>query len=230
MLDQFYKPKQFEKMKETELAQSVITWLQGQHWDVYQEVMFDHGSGVADIVAVRNNILWIIECKTSYCLDVLEQAARWGTHYRSVAVPSSRSQRNLHVAEFYYKVGVIYVRGNDVQEMRTAPMYLHGTQGLRAAKRYKTALLELHKTYAPAGSKGGRHLTPYKLTMMEVRKVIENNPGCSIGFLYDQLGKMHYASKQSFMGSLLDALDKFEDWCKVDKTSKPYKLFAQVQP
>lgn len=227
-IEDFYKPKQRVPMKETELAKSVITWLLNQNWDVYQEVQFDPGSAIADIVAVRNNTLWIIECKTTYSFDVLEQATRWPVHFRSVAVPWTRTHRNYHVAEFYYRVGVLSVRGDDVNELRHAPLYLHGRQGCRQAKRYRESLLELHKTYAPAGSRGGRHLTPYKLTMMAVRDVIQKNPGCSIGFLYDTLGNMHYSSKDSFKGNLLDALDKFEPWCRIDKSTKPYRLFAEV--
>jgi len=225
-LDKFYRPKRREHIKETELASVVVSWLSDQHWDVYQEVQFTQGGGIADIVAVRNEIIWIIECKTSYCIDVLEQATRWGVHYRSVAVPWSRAHRNYAVAEYFFKVGVLDV-SETVTEMVLAPMFIHGKQGVRQAKQYKDSLLELHKTFCPAGSKGSQHLTPYKITMTEVRKVIEQNPGCTVGFVYEQLGKMHYSSKQSFMGSLLVALDSFEKWCKIDKDSKPYKLFVE---
>lgn len=226
-LTQFIQPKQRIPMKETELAKTVIDWLQAEHWDVYQEVQFDQGHAVADIVAVRNNIVWIIECKTAYTFEVLEQASRWPVHYRSVAVPWTRSQRNYHVAKHYYRVGVLLVHGNEVKEHEPAPLYVRGRKENYVVKLYRKSLLELHKTFAEAGSRAGSHLTPYKLTMMAVRKVIEDNPGCNIGFLYDTLGRMHYSSKDSFKGNLLTALDSFEPWCRIDKSKVPYRLYVR---
>ena len=52
-----------KKIKETEIAEIVIDWLEKQHWDVYQEVPVN--SGFADIFAVRNGLVWVIETKTS---------------------------------------------------------------------------------------------------------------------------------------------------------------------
>ena len=143
--------------------------------------------GVADIVAVRNGILWIIESKNAYTLDVLNQASRWPAHYRSVAVPWSRSDRDYRVARDYYLVGVITVRAEfaDVYEAVKAPGYLKHD---RDAKKMIGKLTDLHKTFAIAGSQGGSQLTPYKQTMIEVRKVIEKTPGCTVGFIYESLG------------------------------------------
>lgn len=227
-LEQFYKTKH-PKIKETDLAAKVVSWLQDQHWEVYQEVQFRRQGGVADIVAVRHNIMWIIESKTSYGFAVLEQATRWMVHYRSVAVPFHRRQdRDYRVAELYYRVGVIGVSDwGDVSEIVAPPLMYRDNNFV---KDYLCELTELHKTYAKAGSQSGNHLTPYKQTMMEVRKVIEQNPGCTLKFLHDTLGNMHYWSKQSFMGSLIKALEDFEPWCKIDKSTKPYKLYITPLP
>ena len=215
-------------MKETELAKPVINWLTSQHWDVYQEVQFSQGGCIADIVAERHGILWIIETKISYGFAVLEQATRWPVHYRSVAVPWARN-RDYRVAQYYYGVGVIEVftqYETSIQEVVRPPLF---AKHRSTAKRYKDALMDLHKTFAEAGSKGGSHLTPYKHTMMEVKKIVEANQGCTIGFLYEQLGKMHYSSAASFKGNLIKSLRDFEkDWCKVDMGTKPYKLSVKA--
>jgi len=58
-------------MKETDLAERVINWLEDQHWEIYQEVQFRGYGGIADIVAVRAGYLWIIECKTSMTFTLL---------------------------------------------------------------------------------------------------------------------------------------------------------------
>lgn len=222
-------------MEETKLAEPVIKWLTDQHWDVYQEVQFSQLGNIADIVAVRHGILWIIECKTSYGLAVLGQASKWWeAHYRSIAVPRSREPRDYRVAKDYYRVGILEVypgfdNGLLVHEIEPPPLFLrHGDHiAIRRMKNCLSLLTEAHKTFAPAGSNHHDHLTPYKQTMMDIRKVIEKNPGCTLKFVYEQLGEMHYSSKASFMGNLVKSLISFEgDWCKVDRSAKPYKLFV----
>ena len=214
-------------MKETELAKPVIAWLTKQHWEVYQEVQFSYGGGIADIVAVRHGILWIIETKTTFGFAVLNQASRWLAHYRSVAVPFSR-QRDYRVALHYYRVGVI-----EVGEFQDCEVYEHIPAPLvrmnhERSKRYIDSLVELQKTYAEAGSRSGSHLTPYKNTMIEVRKIISSNPGCTVKYLYERLGKMHYGSPQSFKGNLHKALIDFEkDWCEVKTDTRPYTFFCK---
>jgi hypothetical protein len=136
------------------------------------------------------------------------------------------------VARDYYGVGVIEVGpdhsdegGYHVREVMDAPLFRrnHGQ-----AKRYMDGLLELHKTFAEAGSKGGKHLTPYKLTMMEVRKFVESHAGCTVKDLYEALGEMHYSSAASFKGNIIDALVHFErDWCRVDDKARPYRLYSR---
>lgn len=93
-------------------------------------------------------------------------------------------------------------------------------------KHYLSQLTELHKTFAPAGSQSGHHLTPYKQTMMDVRRFIEAHPGCTVKNIFDDLGSMHYSSVASFKGNLVKALAQFEPWCKIDKSTKPFRLFV----
>lgn len=219
-------------MKETELAAPVVAWLNEQNWTVYQEVQFGPMSSIADIVAVRHGILWIIECKVAYGLAVLTQASGWAAHYRSVAIPFAREKRDYQVARDYYRVGVLEVTAWEpcIRESVPAPLFLRQNDkwARDRVRRYFPLLTETHKTFAQAGSNRHDHLTPYKQTMMDVRKVIEKNPGCTVKFLYEQLGKMHYASRASFTGNLIKSLLAFErDWCRVDTNSRPYRLFLR---
>jgi hypothetical protein len=212
--------------KETELAAVVVAWLIEQNWTVYQEVQFQNRGGVADIVAVRNGIVWIIECKTRYCFDVLLQASEWPVHYRSVAVPWARDGRDYRVAKDYYQVGVLEVNRDHVQEVIRPKAFIKNHQ---TVKKYLAQLTELHKTFALAGSKGGQHLTPYKQTMMDVRRFIEKHPGCTAKDLFDEYGEMHYSSPASFKGNIVKALADFEPWCRVDYSTKPCRLFIKEQ-
>ncbi|HBD94493.1 MAG TPA: hypothetical protein DC057_10030, partial [Spirochaetia bacterium] len=102
-----------KKIKETEIAEIVIDWLEKQHWDVYQEVPVN--SGFADIFAVRNGLVWVIETKTSLSFDVMEQAFRREVHYRSVAVPKPINSNwflQRKIARDYLNIGILSVDQN----------------------------------------------------------------------------------------------------------------------
>ena len=214
-------------MKETELAEPVIDWLQSQNWTIYQEVQFARLGGVADICAERHGILWIIETKTAMTITVLNQASGWPVHFRSIAVPKAihDEKRDYRVARDYYGVGVIEVSRNDIYETLKPPLFLHHD---KEAKRLLSQLTELHKTYAKAGSQSGNHLTPYKMTMFDIQRFVKGHPGCTIEDIFGEYGAMHYANKSSFKGNVLKCLADFEwDWCRIDKSTTPYKLFVR---
>ncbi|OGC95334.1 MAG: hypothetical protein A2W25_05305 [candidate division Zixibacteria bacterium RBG_16_53_22] len=212
-------------MKETELAEFVIDWLSTQNWNIYQEVEFNHHGGIADICAERHGILWIIETKMAMSIEVLRQASKWPVHFRSIAIPKAINsyKRDYFVARDYYRVGVIEVSKDDIYEAGKPPLYLRHD---KTAKRLLLQLTELHKTFAKAGSKGNGHLTPYKMTMMDIASTLRRHPGCTVDDLFKIHGPMHYANKSSFKGNILKCLEDFEkDWCRIDKTSKPYRLY-----
>jgi hypothetical protein len=212
-------------MKETELAEPVIDWLQSQNWTIYQEVQFARLGGVADICAERHGILWIIETKTAMTITVLNQASTWPVHFRSIAVPKAihNEKRDYRVARDYYGVGVIEVAKNDIYETLKPPLFLRHNA---TAKKMLSQLTDVHKVYAKAGSQSGNHLTPYKETMMEIRRYIIRHPGCTVKDIFNDLGSMHYSSKSSFKGNIVKCLESFEkSWCKIDSESKPYKFY-----
>lgn len=213
-------------MKEIELAEKIIEWLQAQHWEIYQEVEFRRLGGRADIVAERHGILWIIETKMSLSLEVLNQATTWPVHYRSVGVPKAKksSKRDYRVAKDYYGVGVIESSSYGVTEVVKPPLFLKND---KVAKNMISQLTEQHKTFAKAGSNGGGYYTPYRNTMVTIREIVRKNPGCTVDEVFEICGKMHYASKGSFKGNALKCLDAFEkEWCRIDKTSYPFRLYV----
>ncbi len=75
---------------EVELARPVVAWLGDLGWEVFQEV--SAGGSVADIVARRGPVLWVVEVKRSLGLSLLGQAHAWKrrAHRVSVAVPAGR--------------------------------------------------------------------------------------------------------------------------------------------
>lgn len=214
-------------MKEVDLAEHVITWLQSQNWTIYQEVEFRRLGGRADIVAERHGILWIVETKMAMSLDVLNQATTWPVHYRSVGVPSAKrsSHRDYRVAKDYYGVGVLEVgKSGMVNEVVRPPLYLKHN---KTAKFMISQLTEQHKTFAKAGSSGGGYYTPYRNTMKTIQDIVKRNPGITIDNVFEICGKMHYASKSSFKGNALKCLDSFEkSWCRIDKSVYPFSLYC----
>ncbi len=219
-------------MKEIELAEQVISWLEDQNWEIYQEVKVRSYGGVADIVAVQNNLVWVVECKRSLSLSVLSQASLWRVHFRSVAVPStkrgsSRSRQLAYqVAREYCKVGIITLDyGRHIVQAVPPPLM---REYHRFTKTFRSLLTEDHKTFAKAGSKGGSHWTPYKSTIRACRSFITKNPGCTMRELIDELGRQHYANDKSAISNLRINFQTIEnDGCRVDETVKPFRLYIK---
>ena len=110
-------------MKETDLAKPIIDYLESRNWDVYQEVPC--GSGVADIVAVLDQKVWVIELKKTLSIQLLDQAIlrHYKVNYVSIGVPltkthSSMSSPAVTMILNTYGIGVFTVskKGKVVEE------------------------------------------------------------------------------------------------------------------
>jgi len=216
-------------IKETDLAKRVVEWLRDQHWDVYQEVKFSGHGGIADIVAVRAGLLWIIECKTCVTFTVLDQAARWQSHFRSIAVPSSHDRGGrlmaYRIAKDYLRIGIIEVGELDIGEYSPPPPM---REYHKCAKRMMSELCEEHKSRLAAGSNGGGYFTPYRRTMDEVRRYVSYNPGCTLKQIMSGLQQHHYASDASARSCIRTALMEWErNWCEVKIDGKEYRYYIK---
>ena len=209
------------KYSEAEIAKVLVDYLESKDWDVYQEVQFNNYGGVADIVAVKNDELWIIETKTSLTFSVLAQAESWQSHYRSVAVPRTirRHDNGRHLAyricQRYLQIGVIEISPASSDVFIVVAPALQNIDK-RSIERKLDTLSPLHKEYAKAGSKGNQHLTPFKYTMIQVKEFIQENPRCTMNEIISQIGKGHYSSESSAKNTLRKALRDWVNWCKVD--------------
>lgn len=211
--------------RESALAARVVSWLEAQRWDVYQEV--EHRGDIADIVAVRAGLVWVIETKVTLSLAVMHQAARWPVHYRSLAVPwAKRGWDERKIAERicgdFLQVGVLYIDGpgldvhggyhygeRTVSEHVRAPLLRHN-HALAVALRER--LRPDHKTYAQAGSNRGGRWTPYKQTISEVRELLKKRgaAGATLREIVELNGKGHWASPAGAKTCLRRALEDFE--------------------
>ena len=194
-------------MKETELAKSVIVWLKAQHWEVYQEVQPTSCARVADIVAVSGRLVWIIECKTSLSLALLEQSIEWRgyAHYISVAVPYPKRSCAGH------RVADMFLRQHGIGKIETGKYGWSSSGGVdqdiparlnrKLVRDIKKDLCEKHKTYAEAGNADGRRWTPFKNTVNELNAVVRDNPGICLKDAIDKT-RHHYASDSGARASI----------------------------
>lgn len=216
---------------EQELAEAVVDWLNRGGWDVYQEVCECYGQPIADIIAVRGGITWAIECKKSLGLTVMDQASRWFTHFRSVAVPRlkggyypKRRPRIVFSVCEMLRIGIIEVgKHGDVTELTKAPLFRK-----HRADMVLAMLVEEHKTFAKAGSAEGGHFSTFRETLKRVENRIKKNPGCTMREIMVDLDH-HYGSDSSAKACIRKWLpdDKVCPWCRVDQSGVPHRYYVK---
>lgn len=179
------------------MAEKVVEYLREWKWEVYQEV--DCGGNVADIVAMQGPIAWVIETKLSFSLDLIGQARDWkGFANRiSVATPMLKRggnyKRNVVVKEMmaYYGFGQLVVTDRQPHVRETVGPRTHRKL---IDNRVRDSLHEAQKTFAKAGTQGGRW-TPFKQTCIHIRQVVARQPGIGLKELIDTID--HHYSKDS---------------------------------
>ncbi len=183
---------------ELELAREVVSWLLADDWEVYQEVQIHTHGKVADIVAVRHGIVWIIEAKLSASLSLMEQAIYWlhEAHYVSVAIPQGRTNKVFSDYLRWKGIGILSVGIRTVIQI-TDPRLLRRPTHKRILKR----LTEQHKTFAAAGNADGKRWTPFQQTSRNVQRRVSEEPGITLKKLIDGL-EHHYATASSARSSL----------------------------
>lgn len=190
---------------EVELARPVVSWLEAQGWTVYQEVQPGFvGAPIADIVAVQGHLLWIVECKRSFGLSVLEQCEHWlpYANFVTAAYPYSPNKRTRGLSERvadWLGVGQLAVRCEDLTQYNLAPHFDYHVRPPRlnrkpVMKRYVAdALTEQHRTFAEAGNAEGLRWTPYRQTCAEVLRYVQEHPGASAREVVSHI-RHHYSS------------------------------------
>jgi hypothetical protein len=174
---------------ESELAEKVILFLRDQGWEVYQEVKVKNEGGVADLVAIRGAISWIIECKLTYGLPVIYQARGWigKAHYVSVAVPPSANYSGI-LDEYCRWKGIGRIRVGDYPGVD-----LQAKLWRRPSKAVMDGLCEEMKTYSSAGNNYSSYFSPYKRTCGYILGVVKKNPGICLKDLVASIDH-HYSS------------------------------------
>ena len=200
-----------EKMTEVDLAAQITKWLKDRDWEVYQEVILPGVKGPADIVAVKDGKVWIIETKLSLNLDLLGQAYRWlgMAHWVSMGLPYPKRgdyDKKAFVGQFCSDYGI-----SSIKVDHKGKLHFHNHRDQPAPIDPATidmVLANLHeeqKDYAPAGGRG-KVWTPYKSTCQIVLNYVTAHPGCTLWDLVASCGKMHYSSAAAARRTLADRI------------------------
>lgn len=214
------------KTAETDLARLVVEWLREWNWEVYQEVQHYRGGTVADLVAVQDGLVWIVEVKTSLNLTLLSQAYDWKhyAHFISVAVPTARRSNARATAAMILRdwgIGLIEV-GQNVNESIEPRLHRRNL-----AHELRENLREEQKTWAETGNSEGQRYTPFQGTRRSVQQYVKRHPGCTIKDLIENVGH-HYSTPSSAKACLLRWIEsKVIDGIRIDMAQRPYQLFPE---
>lgn len=198
-------------MTEADVAARVITYLDGIGCDVYQEVTLPRSSDIADIVAVHADEVWVVETKTSWSLDLLDQCAnrRRYAHRVFAGVPLRRGFQGRACLAAELKIGSIAVKlDRRTGEAVEARGYQQGPLlGGPLADQLRASLRPQHKTRAPAGTSGGGRFTPYVATCEALREIVEKEPGITLPEAVSKITH-HYSSRASAISSLAKWIER----------------------
>jgi hypothetical protein len=218
-------------VKEVDLARHVVFFLQEFDWEVFQEVRLFQGGARADIVGKRDNLIRVVEVKTSLTAALVEQAIGWKhwAHYIHVAVPDKRQRKGRRVLEDAlrrYGVGLLIVRGSgsrynpyEVQEAIEARL----DRKARAGK-FRETLHDAFKNWGEAGNANHEYYSPWRDTCREWARYVKRNPGCTLKDLIEN--GHHYRSDASAKTSMVKWIDMGKvKGIRIDRDKKVLRLF-----
>jgi hypothetical protein len=180
------------------MARSVVTELQRQGFDVYEEVSTGYGGRRADIVGVRGPAVMIVECKTSLSLKLLDQLVSWQgcANWIVGAYGGGRVGRAVTALCKGEGVGLWSVGHTDIDE-RIPPRFTRRSSGA-----IKSSLFPEQRSaeYAKAGSQGG-YYTPFRSTCRALYDVAREHPGIPLRDAIRRI-KHHYSTERSAVSAL----------------------------
>lgn len=191
---------------------------------------------VLDVLGINKPLAVGVELKLTASLRLLEQAIHWThfLHYVWVAIPSGGIRQNTGRNLFNsicadYGIGILEVSkdpwGGHIRVIETK----HPRFFRKSLVHYfleKEEGLQAYTDEAPAGgSNRGGYITPYRITMIEVRKFLEKRPeGATVKEIIEWVDTHYRHPRQS----LLNALQKWEsDWCGVKRVGRELRFFVR---
>jgi hypothetical protein len=221
-----------KRIPETALAAAVVAHFRSIPGAVVYQEVGDRG-GRADIVARLGPVFHVVECKVSFGLDVLRQAAEWRTHAHRVSIATPSRHGYDHPSAFdarlvesldlgWFCVG--HDAGFDKETERfTGEEWSCREVVLPKLRRdvsdylAKTVTPE-HETFAPAGNADGKFWSPWRATCKALREFVKKHPGCTLKDAVAGISH-HYRRDTSARTSLshwIGAKDLGVEWREVE--------------
>lgn len=201
---------------EADMAAGVVKWLEADGFTVYQEVDPDGRGGVrADIVAVRDSRITVVEAKKQLSWELLSQASHWQTFANRVyvAVPDAK-QREGRAMAFrccaLLGLGVLEVTALWPVEEGHRPPVKEKVEPEYRSSINPTLLHSLqpeHQTHAKAGTNAGGQWSRFRQTCAAVAAFAREHPGDTLRACLS-LVDHHYSSIASGIQSLAKWSDK----------------------
>jgi hypothetical protein len=219
------------KISEQDVATAVMAYLVREGWECWPEVEIPGGR--ADIVAVRpfpflphRRCVHIVETKTSWSLDLLEQAVdrRRMAHYVSIAAPTKRG--------FFYErlcrdfgIGTLqvwrqgfgenaefHVSEIDSTYRDVRPRLQRHTRNEKyfGPERCLSLLCDDQKRYTPGSTAAAGYSTEWRRTMDRAAKFVADHPGCTVKELARSV-EHHYSTAGGARQGFLTWLAKRTD-------------------
>ncbi len=176
---------------EVDLAKVVVAWLTADGWAVHQEV--EHRGDVADIVATKDGLVAVVECKLGLTLGLIAQGQRWlhraNRVYLAVPLYGSRDTKpigrvicrslGLGLLDCNARSNPLVTRGG-AQE-GTVIVTVDPAELTPSAARPGGYLVDVlcpeHQTFAEAGAPTGARWTAFKRCNEELVALVTAEPG-----------------------------------------------------
>jgi hypothetical protein len=201
-------------ISEAALAAAVMSYLELQGYETFQEVSLDWkrrgaspvGDGRADIVVLRDGQIGVVECKGTLSFELLAQAKRWIPYANMtwIAFPETRPSVGRDEA-----FSIARDAGHGILQVRDDEIRAYGSPRVRT--QINDALLislrPEHKTAARAGSQAGSQWTSFRETCANLAAHVAANPGCKLAEAVAGI-KHHYGSTASAETSIRKMMRK----------------------
>ncbi len=178
-----------KNLKEEDLYAPVRSYFEGMDYTVNGEVLH------CDVTAVKDNVLVVIEMKTSLNLDVILQAVQRQkvADFAYIAVPQNskvmRKKRWQNICHLLKRLELglllVTIRKNDsLVEEAIQPLPFDRAKSISSAQRRRKAMIheiqERHGDYNTGGSTRKKLVTSYRETVIHIAVILKEYGPCAV--------------------------------------------------